>query len=287
MMAGPQIQWHRSEHCHGRVRPHLVCWAACFAGAAWHDSWVGSSMTRTSRLPKRCCSVSVRLCEAIGSSSSSSTTRSSSNGQLCHRGRMQWCLRFAMAVWHSSHSRRLGLQLLPRGCFTLRGLVLLAAETMWTLHSSCRSCALPRMPKGLFRQLVWQCSLRLEEVLCDLLEGKSVIQGVTIEVESWATEDTYRLEKQLLRYVASCRSITQQEGCQYLSLSTDKSRVHDSALQNTLCVLPSNVAWWAAPQEIRFLVGRWEVVPVPLPSQGPWQTPVLKAIGWGFPPPDD
>lgn len=98
----------------------------------------------------------------------------------------------------------------------------------------------------LWMQVVWEVSSRFEAMLMQARDGVSVFAHMSVEVVGWNTSDTYQLQRKLMSYIDGCRQ--RWISPKYLSVTTDKSRVHGRALQNSLFVAPSNEAFWAPPQ---------------------------------------
>lgn len=57
------------------------------------------------------------------------------------------------------------------------------------------------------------------------------------------------MTKKLAHYLNQCKRACLRND-QYVSISSDKSRVHSLGLQNTLVCLGDGVAFWAAPHAL-------------------------------------
>lgn len=131
---------------------------------------------------------------------------------------------------------------------------IVAGETKMPLlafmQHSCRQC---KRTCAVWKQLLWAIGDRLEHQLFKILRGE--LDSVRAAAEKWKTDNPYQLQRQLASYMAAAADMW-SERTMYISLSTDKSRVHGLALQN--CVW--NTAWWGPPQAA--IVGRdaWGVV---------------------------
>lgn len=102
------------------------------------------------------------------------------------------------------------------------------------------------------KQLVWAVAERLETFLDSRLRNAPPpppLPGVEIQRAGWTTGSAYALRRRLGHYLSCCRTAVGAKP-QYISVSTDKSRVHALGLQNMMVCLPSNVAFWAPPQAI-------------------------------------
>lgn len=75
------------------------------------------------------------------------------------------------------------------------------------------------------------------------------LEGVELDRAGWTTGNMYALRRRLGHYLSCCRAAV-GKASQYISVSTDKSRVHALGLQNTMVCLANNVSFWAPPQAI-------------------------------------
>lgn len=97
------------------------------------------------------------------------------------------------------------------------------------------------------KQLVWAVAQRLEDLMDRSLQKGHALPGVKLQRAGWSSGSAYALRRRLGHYLSCCRTAV-GANTQYISVSTDKSRVHALGLQNTMVCFPDNVAFWAPPQ---------------------------------------
>lgn len=124
----------------------------------------------------------------------------------------------------------------------------LSANGTTSLQGLLEECALASKAQGsLFKQCVWAAGMQFDDCIQRVIEHPIMSLAIEFLLYTWSTEDPYQLERMIARYLKAIKEhfAAQQ---QFLSLTTDKSRVHGQALQNTLFVTPNNVACWGLPQ---------------------------------------
>lgn len=99
----------------------------------------------------------------------------------------------------------------------------------------------------LFLQVVEQVAHRIEQVLTMTIQGQVQFAGLDVFVNDWSTEEPYRLGKMIALHLQGVAEHVEKHPL-FLSCTTDKSRVHGQALQNTMFMTPDNKAWWGLPQ---------------------------------------
>ena len=101
---------------------------------------------------------------------------------------------------------------------------------------------------SLWRQLVWMFAECLEFYGENSnSEAESGYPHFGIQVAGWLDGSDYHMEAKLGQYVVGMQE-TIGPAPMYVSMSTDKSRVHSMGLMNTGLVLPTNEAMWPPPQ---------------------------------------
>lgn len=123
----------------------------------------------------------------------------------------------------------------------------MAAPSIGLLEFLQAACTAGGGQGALFAQLVWAIAERLEDCMSRCLSGALVFDHAKLFVVDWASTGMYQLDRLIANYMQSVKDWT-RNGIQYLSLATDKSRVHGLGLANTLFVGADNVSWWGAPQ---------------------------------------
>lgn len=102
--------------------------------------------------------------------------------------------------------------------------------------------------ESLCSQVVRALAMQMDETLARAARtGGGVVAGVTIKTIGMQLQDDYQLELDLVRYREASLLESGGQKLQYLSASTDKSRVSGMGVANTCFAKPSNKAWWAPP----------------------------------------
>lgn len=125
--------------------------------------------------------------------------------------------------------------------------LLARCEGDFSLQRVLGVAAATRELHGLFRQLIWHVGRQVHDTVMRALKGQAAPGFAAKEVSMKdVLADASRLDTQLVRYVASCRSAS--AGSHVVSVATDKSSVCGLQLQNSVVVLPCGKALIAPPQ---------------------------------------
>lgn len=107
--------------------------------------------------------------------------------------------------------------------------------------------AFSRADRRLFPlQIVWTVGSSLDSFMQSITQdGGAQDQDVSMKpVDEHADQP-----KMVSMYQQAVMETARLDGCSFMSATVDKSRVQSHGLLNGVYALPSNIAWWGAPQD--------------------------------------